>query len=329
MAKNKMILVTGGCGYIGSHVVCQLTEQGHSVLVLDNLSTGFADALLHGERLIVGDVGDEALLARIFAENPIDTIFHFAASILVDESVRDPLLYYRNNTTNTIKLLEAAVKSKKLKHFVLSSTAAVYGIGDGTPLCEDDHLDPQSPYGRSKLMDEWILADAAKAHGFSFAALRYFNVAGADHLVRIGERPPIATHLIKVASQVAVGKRALLTVYGTDYPTPDGTCVRDYIHVEDIASAHLSALKHLKAGGKSAVLNCGYQKGFSVNEVVTAVEQVLGRKLPSEVGARRAGDVPVLVADSSAIRRTLDWEPRYEDLPAIIRSAIAWEKKLG
>lgn len=320
------VLVTGGAGYIGSHVVRQLAEAGEKVIVLDNLSSGFPEAVLGGE-LVVGNCGDSVLVRQLLQDHRVDTVMHFAAHSVVPESVSDPLKYYRNNTGNSRALLEACVDCG-VKDFVFSSTAAVYGMPESGVATEETPTAAINPYGASKLMTEWMLRDVASAFDFRFAALRYFNVAGADPLCRIGQSTAEATHLIKVACQAALGMRDRLHVFGTDYPTPDGTGVRDYIHVEDLAAAHLKALEYLRDGGTSTVLNCGYGHGFSVLDVIRAVERVAGHTLPIETGPRRAGDPPALIADADKIRRLLGWEPAYDNLDFIVRTALAWEEGL-
>jgi len=321
---GKGILVTGGAGYIGSHVARQLGEAGERVVTLDNLSTGFAEAVTHGE-LVVGDTGDRALVQRVLAEHDVDTIMHFAAHTIVPESVADPLKYYGNNTCSTRNLLQCANEAG-VKHIVFSSTAAVYGIPPGGRASEDSPTAPINAYGTSKLMSEWMLRDLAAAGGPSYVALRYFNVAGSDPEGRIGQSTPKATLLVKVACEVAVGKREALVIYGTDYETPDGTGVRDYIHVEDLATAHLDALAWLRRGGESQVLNCGYGHGYSVREVVDAMERVTGEPLPVREEGRRAGDPPMLVADCGRIRELLGWTPRFDDLDRIVATSLAWER---
>ena len=321
---SKGILVTGGAGYIGSHVARQLGEAGERVVTLDNLSTGFAEAVTHGE-LVVGDTGDRALVQRVLAEHDVDTIMHFAAHTIVPESVADPLKYYGNNTCSTRNLLQCANEAG-VKHIVFSSTAAVYGIPPGGRASEDSPTAPINAYGTSKLMSEWMLRDLAAAGGPSYVALRYFNVAGSDPEGRIGQSTPKATLLVKVACEVAVGKREALVIYGTDYETPDGTGVRDYIHVEDLATAHLDALAWLRRGGESQVLNCGYGHGYSVREVVDAMERVTGEPLPVREEGRRAGDPPMLVADCGRIRELLGWTPRFDDLDRIVATSLAWER---
>ncbi len=320
------ILVTGGAGYIGSHVARQLGERGEKLVTLDSLSTGFRGAVLHGE-FVRGDTGDEALVARVLAEHKVDTVMHFAAHIQVPESVAKPLKYYRNNTANTRTLLECCLAAG-VKHFVFSSTAAVYGMPASGTASEDSPTVPINPYGWSKLMSEQMLRDVAAVNPLRYVALRYFNVAGADPGGRIGQSTPEATHLIKVACEHATGKRGQVSIFGTDYGTPDGTCVRDYIHVEDLAAAHLQALDYLRHGGASATLNCGYGRGFSVREVLNAVARASGARLSIAEAPRRAGDPPQLVAVADRIRETLRWTPRYQDLQGIVATALAWEKRL-
>ncbi len=320
------MLVTGGAGYIGSHVVRQLAERGERVIVLDNLSTGHAEAVLGGE-LVVGDTGDVALVNRLLAQHGIKTILHFAAHIVVPESVANPLKYYRNNTANTRTLLECAVEAG-VRKFVFSSTAAVYGLPEGGSASEDTPTAPINPYGWSKLMSEWMLRDVSASTDMRHVVLRYFNVAGADPGGRIGQSTPEATHLIKVACQHAVGMRPHVSVFGTDFETDDGTGVRDYIHVEDLASAHLAALDYLAAGGTSTVLNCGYGHGSSVREVLDTVARVAGRPLTIRDESRRPGDPAMLVAHAERIRTVLGWRPKLDDLELIVRHALAWEKAL-
>jgi UDP-glucose 4-epimerase len=320
------VLVTGGAGYIGSHVVRQLGESGERIVTLDNLCTGFRSAVLFGQ-LVVGDTGDRELVSRLIAEHGVDTILHFAAHTIVPESVADPLKYYRNNTCASRNLMECAVAGG-VRHFVFSSTAAVYGIPAGGRAAEDSPTVPINPYGTSKLMTEWMLRDLATATGLGYVALRYFNVAGCDPQGRIGQSTPKATLLTKVACEAAVGKRDKVCIFGTDYDTPDGTGVRDYIHVEDLARAHLDALNYLRRGGESQVLNCGYGHGYSVREVLQAVERANGNALAIESAPRRPGDPPTLIAAANRIREVLHWEPRFDDLDVIVSTSLAWERRL-
>ncbi len=322
------VLVTGGAGYIGSHMVWQLIDAGEAVVVLDNLSTGFAWAISPEAKFVKGDCGDEALVGRLIDEHKVEAIIHFAGSVVVPDSVSDPLGYYLNNTVRARALIAAAVKGK-VKHFIFSSTAAVYGTPSVTPVGEGAPLLPESPYGRSKMMVEMILADTAAAHDFRYVALRYFNVAGADPAGRTGQSTKGATHLIKVASETALGKRAEITVYGTDYPTPDGTCVRDYIHVTDLVAAHADALRHLRSDGGSLVANCGYGRGFSVLEVLDTVKQVSGKPLKVIYGGRRPGDAVAVVASPALIKERFGWKPHHDDLAGIVRDALAWEVSLS
>jgi UDP-glucose 4-epimerase len=326
MANGK-ILVTGGAGYIGSHVVRQLGDRNEDVVTLDNLCTGFREAVTTGE-LVVGDTGDAALLDKLFARHGFDTVMHFAAHTIVPESVADPLKYYRNNTANSRTLLEAAHRYG-VKYIVFSSTAAVYGIPPGGHAAEDSPTLPINPYGTSKLMTEWMLRDLAAAGGPHNVVLRYFNVAGCDPGGRIGQSTPKATLLVKVACEAAVGRRPHVSIFGTDYPTPDGTGLRDYIHVEDLASAHLDALTYLRAGGQSTTLNCGYGHGYSVRDVLLAVEQANGEALRIREEPRRPGDPPELVAVAGRIRDVLGWRPRYDDLDTIVRTSLAWERRIA
>lgn len=322
------VLVTGGAGYIGSHMVLALQDAGQQAVVLDDLSTGF-DWLLPPEmKLVLGDVADEALVAKTIRENGCDALAHFAARIVVPDSVADPLGYYLANTVKTRALIEAAVKAG-VKHVIFSSTAAVYGEPATVPVPEDLETSPINPYGRSKLMSEWMIQDAARAHGFTYVILRYFNVAGADPRGRSGQSTPNATHLIKVATQAALGQRSHLDVYGTDYPTPDGSCLRDYIQVSDLAEAHRVALDHLRSGGESLTLNCGYGRGYSVLEVVDVVKRVSGRDFEVRLSPRRAGDPARIVAGADRIRERLGWTPRYDDLEGIVRQALDWEAALA
>jgi UDP-glucose 4-epimerase len=321
------ILVTGGAGYIGSHMVLALIVAGERVVVLDNLSTGFPWAVAKGVPLVVGDTGDQALAARVIAAHGITDIVHFAASIVVPDSVSDPLGYYRNNTANSRALIESAVGGG-VRRFIFSSTAAVYGNPATIPIGEDDPTCPMSPYGSSKLMTEIMLRDAGAAHGLDYVILRYFNVAGADPQQRTGQSTRGATHLIKVAVETALGKRAGMDVFGTDYPTPDGTCIRDYIHVGDLVRAHRDALTYLRAGGAPVTLNCGYGHGFSVLDVIDTVKRVSGVDFRVDYAARRPGDPARIVAKSDRIRQTLGWRPQCDDLATIVSHALAWERTL-
>lgn len=321
------ILVTGGAGYIGSHMVLELLDSGESVVVLDNLSTGFRWAVPANATLVVGDVGDQELVRSIVRKHGVKSIIHFAGSIVVPESVVDPLGYYHNNTVKSRALMEVAVEMG-IENFIFSSTAAVYGMPKEIPVREDAALAPMSPYGSSKLMTEIMLADTARAHNFRYVALRYFNVAGADPKGRTGQSTPHATHLIKVACETALGKRPYMEVFGTDYTTPDGTCIRDYIHVTDLARAHLAALRHLRAGGESEVFNCGYSKGFSVLQVIDAVKRTSGADFEVRLSERRPGDPAAIVAASDKIRMRLGWRPEFENLETITVQALAWEAHL-
>ncbi|MGX9426431.1 MULTISPECIES: UDP-glucose 4-epimerase GalE [Bradyrhizobium] len=321
------VLVTGGAGYIGSHMVRALVDAGESVVVVDNLSTGFSALLPEGVPLFIGDAGDENLVEGVIAQHGVESIIHFAGSVVVPESMRDPLGYYRNNTMTTQSLLNAAVKSG-VSRFIFSSTAAVYGNPEEVPVPETAPTRPLSPYGMSKLMTEIMLHDAATAYGMSYVVLRYFNVAGADPLGRIGLSTIGATHLLKIAVEAATGQRAKVDVFGSDYPTPDGTCIRDFIHVTDLVEAHRSALSYLRAGGGSVTLNCGYGRGYSVLETIEAVRCVSMRNFAVSVAPRRPGDIMTMVADTSRIRTLLDWTPKYDDLETIAAHALAWEQKL-
>lgn len=321
------VLVTGGAGYIGSHMVLALVEAGESVVVIDNLSTGFSAFVPEGVPLFIGDVGDENLVDGVISQHGVDSIIHFAGSIIVPESVRDPLLYYRNNTMTTRSLLSAAIR-RGVSRFIFSSTAAVYGNPDQVPVPETARTHPLSPYGSSKLMSEIMLHDAAAAHDLDYVVLRYFNVAGADPLARIGLATVGATHLLKIAVEVATGQRAKIDVYGGDYPTPDGSCIRDFIHVSDLAQVHRSALAYLRSGGGSITLNCGYGRGYSVLETIDAVKRVSGRAIAVQMAPRRPGDITAMVADTSRLRATLDWRPAYDDIDTIAAHALAWEHKL-
>lgn len=325
---NKPILVTGGAGYIGSHVVKLLGERGEKVVILDDLSTGNAEAVLHGE-LVVGKTGDRELVSRILTDKGIDTVLHFAAHTIVPESVENPLKYYANNTCSTRNLLQAC-QDCSVSHFIFSSTAATYGVPDASISACGEELAtaPINAYGYSKLMSEVMLRDLSAATDLKHVTLRYFNVAGSDPDGRIGQSTHNATLLIKVAAEVALGKREQLYVFGTDYPTSDGTGVRDYIHVTDLAAAHLSALDYLRQGGDSTLLNCGYGEGFSVREVIDAVERISGEKLKVIEKPRRAGDPPKLIAAVDKIHKTLDWKPQFDNLDTIVSTSLAWEKTL-
>ena len=324
MSESK-ILITGGAGYIGSHVVAKLGARGEDIVVLDDLSTGNPAAVLHG-RLVVGDVGDARFVADLLREHRVETVMHFAAKIVVPESVAHPLAYYDVNTARARTLLDAC-RIAGVKNFVFSSTAAVYGDPAGGVADENTPPNPMNPYGRSKLMTEWMLRDLAAASGLRYVALRYFNVAGCDLLGRIGQDTPEATHLIKVACQHAVGMRPEMRIFGTDYDTPDGTCIRDYIHVEDLADAHLAALDYLRDGGASLTANCGYGHGFSVRDVLDVLQRLVGRPLVVVEDERRPGDMSRIVADASLARRVLGWKPRCDDLVLIVSSALAWERR--
>ena len=321
------VLVTGGAGFIGSHMALDLLDAGEDVLVLDNLSNGFRWAVPDGAKFVEGDVGDADLVRRLLGGGDIDAIMHFAGSIVVPESIADPLGYYLNNTCKSRTLIACAVEAN-IPNFVFSSTAAVYGMPKVNPVTEDATLEPISPYGSSKLMTETMLRDTAKAHPLRFVALRYFNVAGADPKGRSGQSTPNATHLIKVASETALGLRPYLDVFGTDYETPDGTCIRDYIHVSDLVRAHLDALRYLRAGGESVVLNCGYGRGFSVLDVVAAVKRASRTDFPVRLAPRRAGDPAALVAGADRIREVLGWAPERDNLDTIVADALAWEQRL-
>ncbi|MGH6777829.1 MAG: UDP-glucose 4-epimerase GalE [Bradyrhizobium sp.] len=320
------VLVTGGAGYIGSHTVRSLHGAGENVVVIDNLSTGFSAVLPEGVPLFIGDAGDENLVEGVIAQHGVDSIIHFAGSAVIPESMRDPLAYYRNNTMTTRSLLNAAVKSG-VKCFIFSSTAAVYGNPDQVPVPEHAPTRPLSPYGSSKLMTEIMLHDVASAHDMNYVVLRYFNVAGADPLARAGLATADATHLLKIAVEVATGQRAKIEVFGTDYPTPDGSCIRDFVHVSDLAEAHCAALSYLRSGGGPVTLNCGYGRGHSVLETIEAVRRVSGRNFAMSYAARRPGDIMTMIADTSRISATLDWRPRYDNIETIAAHALAWEEK--
>ncbi len=321
------VLVTGGAGYIGSHMVVALADKDEDVVVLDNLSTGFRWAISPQAELVVGDIGDQQLVKKVIADHGVNAVVHFAGSIVVPDSVSDPLSYYLNNTVKSRALIEACVGAK-VPHFIFSSTAAVYGIPADNPVFEQADLAPISPYGSSKLMTEWMLRDSAVAYDLEYVALRYFNVAGADPAGRTGQSTPHATHLIKVACQTALAQRDYLDVFGRDYDTPDGTCIRDYIHVSDLIAAHMKALDHLRRGGSSGVFNCGYGEGYSVLEVIRSVEKAFGKSIDARDAPRRAGDPPALVAGADKVRSALGWQPQHNDLDAIVESALAWERHL-
>ena len=322
------VLITGGAGYIGSHMVHALADESQDIVVLDNLSTGSRGLVNEKATFVEGDAGDAALVGRLIADHKIGAIVHFAGSIVVPDSVADPLSYYANNTVVARNLIEAAVKGG-VRNFIFSSTATVYAGESPEPLSETLPTGPISPYGRSKLMTEWMLEDSARAYDFNYVVLRYFNVAGADAKGRSGQSSPRATHLIKRASQVALKRVPHLDIFGTDYPTADGTGVRDYIHVSDLVAAHGLALNYLAGGGRSTVMNCGYGHGASVREVIASVERVTGQPLPVKESPRRAGDPPWLVADARKIKQVLGWTPAHDDLDEIVRTALAWEQKLN
>lgn len=321
------VLVTGGAGYIGSHTVLALAEAGEDVVVIDDLSTGFSAYLPEGVPLFIGDAGDENLIEGVIAQHNIESIIHFAGSVVVPDSMRDPLGYYRNNFGTARNLLNVAVK-RGIGRFIFSSTAAVYGNPDQVPVPEHAPTRPLSPYGSSKLMTEIMLHDVAAAYGMRYVTLRYFNVAGADPHARIGLATVGATHLLKIAVEAATGQRAKIDVFGTDYPTPDGSCIRDFIHVTDLSQAHRSALAYLRNGGASTTLNCGYGRGYSVLETIDAVRRVSGRSFAVQYAPRRPGDIMTMVADTNRIRSLLDWRPQYDDLETIAAHALAWEDKL-
>ncbi len=322
------VLVTGGAGYIGSHMVLELLDAGERVIILDDLSTGFRWVVPEGVPLIVGDTGDQTLVSRLIREYGIQAVIHFAGSLIVPDSVRDPLAYYRNNTVNSCALIESAV-SCGVKQFIFSSTCAVYGTPTKIPVAEDAPTLPVSPYGSSKRMSEIILQDAGRAHGLDYVILRYFNVAGADPKGRAGQSTKAATQLIKVAVEAALGRRTHVEIFGNDYPTPDGTCIRDYIHVTDLARAHLDALRYLRSGGRSVTLNCGYGRGFSVLEVLDTVKRVSGVDFKVTMTTRRPGDPICIVAATDFIRQTLDWQPQFDDLSTVVAHALRWERALG
>jgi len=327
MADQQTVLVTGGAGYIGSHAVLALRAQGKRVVVIDNLSTGHRWAVPNDVPLVVGNVADQDLVSKAISEYGVGAVMHFAGSIVVPESIELPLKYYGNNTCATRNLIEASIKGG-IENFVFSSTAAVYGIPDVVPAEETAQLEPINPYGASKLMSEWMLRDASQAHRLRYAALRYFNVAGADPEMRTGQSTPAATHLIKVAVQRALGLRVTMKIFGDDYPTPDGTCIRDYIHVSDLAEAHVVVLDHMLRTKESVVANCGYGHGYSVKEVLSAVERVTERSLGAEIAERRAGDPPELVSSNRRIKE-IGWEPEHDDLNFIVQTAFEWEEQLS
>jgi UDP-glucose 4-epimerase len=321
------VLVTGGAGYIGSHMVFDLLDSGEDVVVIDNLSTGAWWVLPPEANLVEGDIGDDALLDRVLGHREIETIIHFAGSIVVPDSVADPLGYYYNNTAKSRTLIAAAVRHE-VRNFIFSSTAAVYGEPQSVPVEEDAVTLPVSPYGSSKLMTEWMLRDSGKAYGLNHVSLRYFNVAGADPKGRTGQSTPRATHLIKVACQTLLGQRPHMEIFGTDYDTPDGTCIRDYIHVSDLVAAHANAIRHLRGGGTSGIFNCGYGRGYSVLQVIAAVERTAGKKLNVRHAPRRKGDSAAIVAAATRARAILDWVPKHDNLDEIVASALRWEEKL-
>ncbi len=325
--STKSILVTGGAGYIGSHVVRMLGEAGERVVVLDNLSTGFSNAVLHGD-LVIGDVGDKSLVKHVLDSFEVEAVMHFAAHTIVPESVADPLKYYGNNTCATRNLLECC-RDAKIRHFIFSSTAAVYGIPEGGTASEESPTNPINPYGTSKLMSEIMLRDVCAATDMRSVILRYFNVAGSDPKGRIGQSTEKATLLVKVACEAAVGKRPHVSIFGTDFETPDGTGIRDYVHVEDLADAHVKALEHLRKDGRSDTFNCGYGHGHSVREVLDMVAKVNGEPLTIRKEARRAGDPPMLIARAERVRETLGWEPAFDNLERIVETSLAWERQIG
>ncbi len=322
------VLVTGGAGFIGSHMVWELLDHGEDVVVLDRLSTGFSWAVPMEAKLYVGDIGDQRLVRNIIHRHHVDAVIHFAGSVVVPESIADPLGYYENNTAKSRALIEAVVQSG-VKSFIFSSTAAVYGMTNSDPVPESHRLAPETPYGVSKLMTEWMLRDVARAHEFRYAALRYFNVAGADPQGRTGQSTAGATHLVKVAVEAAIGKRKRIEIFGTDYDTADGTCIRDFIHVADLVAAHRLALHRLRAGGASLVANCGYGHGYSVLDLIEAVQRANGASIDVHLSPRREGDMPCVIADSSLLKRELGWQPRHDDLDAIAASSLAWERGLA
>jgi UDP-glucose 4-epimerase len=326
-SASKCVLVTGGAGYIGSHVVLALLEAGYEVVVVDNLTTGFREALPAGVPLVVGDIGNRALLRGVIRDHRCESVMHFAASVVAPQSVSEPIAYYENNLLNTANLVRACV-DECVPRLIFSSTAAIYGLAPGGIVSERSSCVPISPYGRSKLACEWILEDVARVSELRYMALRYFNVAGADPDLRVGQRTKYATHLIKVACEAALGMRSKVEIFGSDYPTTDGTGVRDYIHVHDLSAAHLAALKHLESGGESLTLNVGYGHGYSVREVIDSVERVTGVGITVDMAPRRPGDPPMIVADAAKIRTSLDWIPRLQDIDVIIKHSWLWQRKL-
>lgn len=323
---NKNVLLTGGAGYIGSHVALALNELGYRVVVLDNLSTGHRELVPDTCEFVEGDAGDQALLGKIFSQYQIGSVMHFAGSIIVEESVAEPLKYYRNNTLVSLDLIEACVRNN-VNHFIFSSTAAVYGTAETSPVTESMPLAPVNPYGHSKAMTERFLQDVASVSSLRYIALRYFNVSGSDPQKRSGQLSKQSTHLIKVACETATGKRDVMTIFGDDYDTPDGSCIRDFIHVSDLAMAHVKALEYLHAGGSSLTLNCGYGQGYSVKQVLAVMQEICDGPFKVAQGARRPGDVAELVADNRLLLSTLDWTPRYNDLKLILTHALEWEKQ--
>ena len=324
------VLITGGAGYIGSHMAHHLIEVGENekITILDNLSTGVEQNMPQGVTFVRGDIADQALVSEILETQKVDSVIHFAGSVVVPESVEKPLDYYANNTSAARSLIEACVRHG-VGNFIFSSTAAVYGTPTTIPVAEDSPTPAESPYGRSKLMTEWILQDAAAAHGLKFGLLRYFNVAGADPQGRTGQSTPRATHLIKRACEAATGKIAKLTIFGTDYDTQDGTGVRDFIHVSDLVDIHKCVLDRLRGGGESLLINCGYGRGFSVRQVVAAVERVSGKSLAVDLAPRRPGDLGIVVANTAKLSKLLNWQPRHDDLDKIVETALNWERRLG
>ncbi|MBK26619.1 MAG: UDP-glucose 4-epimerase GalE [Halobacteriovorax sp.] len=320
------ILITGGAGYIGSHVLNLLGMAGHDIVVVDNLSTGRKEAMLYGKH-VEENLENTEVIDKLFADEKFEACIHFAGSIVVPESVSDPIKYYKNNTENSLNVVGLCVKHG-VKNFIFSSTAAVYGDLEGGVCTEESATVPINPYGTSKLMTELMLRDTSAAHDFNFVALRYFNVAGANVDLKVGQCTPNATHLIKIASECASGKRDKMAIFGTDYGTPDGTCIRDYIHVDDLAQAHVDSLTYLAGGGKSEIMNCGYGHGFSVREVIDTVKKVTGVDFPAEEIERRPGDAEKLISVADKIRKTIGWTPKYDDLELIVKTAYEWEKKL-